>query len=92
MAVVLLLIPGFPIGTHEVLTFPAGGQPFPSARLEEMVFVLEELASLTIHPDAASVLPLHPHLRNALKTDGNHYVRVHLLVLHPSLCELVISR
>ncbi|XP_010674897.2 uncharacterized protein LOC104890970 isoform X2 [Beta vulgaris subsp. vulgaris] len=69
-----------------------GGQPFPSARLEEMVFVLEELASLTIHPDAASVLPLHPHLRNALKTDGNHYVRVHLLVLHPSLCELVISR
>ncbi|KNA25395.1 hypothetical protein SOVF_006550 [Spinacia oleracea] len=69
-----------------------GERPFPSARLEEVLFVLEELAHLTIHPDASSILPLHPHLKHGITTEGNHDGRAHLLVLHPSLCELVISR
>ncbi|XP_021742311.1 protein MON2 homolog [Chenopodium quinoa] len=69
-----------------------GERPFPSARLEEVVFILEELARLSIHPDAASILPLHPHLKYGITTEGNHDGRAHLLVLHPSFCELVTSR
>lgn len=69
-----------------------GERPFPSARLEEVLFVLQELARLTIHPDAASILPLHPHLKESITREGNHDIRAHLLVLHPSFCELVISR
>uniref|UniRef100_A0A803KPK7 Protein MON2 homolog n=1 Tax=Chenopodium quinoa TaxID=63459 RepID=A0A803KPK7_CHEQI len=69
-----------------------GERPFPSARLEEVVFILEELARLSIHPDTASILPLHPHLKHGITTEGIHDGRAHLLVLHPSLCELVTSR
>lgn len=69
-----------------------GERPLPMARLEEVVYVLQELARLIIHPDTASVLPLKRHLKHDGTTGGSHGVRAHLFVLYPSLCELVISR
>ncbi|CAB4315982.1 unnamed protein product [Prunus armeniaca] len=69
-----------------------GGRPLPSARLEEIIYVLEELAHLIIHSDTASVLPLQPHLKSALEKEKNHDMRPHLVVLFPSLSELVVSR
>ncbi|GMP60725.1 hypothetical protein CsSME_00023471 [Camellia sinensis var. sinensis] len=68
-----------------------GGHQLPTARLEEIIFVLQELARLVIHSDTASVLPLHPYLKGGL-TKENHNKRPHLFVLFPSFCELVISR
>ncbi|XP_014513361.1 protein MON2 homolog isoform X1 [Vigna radiata var. radiata] len=70
-----------------------GDCPLPKARLEEIIYVLRELAHLVIHPDAASVLPLHPVLRSGLAEDKEkHNNRPHLFVLLPSFCELVTSR
>ncbi|ONI04755.1 hypothetical protein PRUPE_6G338000 [Prunus persica] len=69
-----------------------GGRPLPSARLEEIIYVLEELAHLIIHSDTALVLPLQPHLKSALEKEKNHDTRPHLVVLFPSLSELVVSR
>lgn len=64
----------------------------PAARLEEIIYVLEELARLIIHSDTASVLPLKAHLKSALEKEKNHDMRPHLLVLFPSFSELVVSR
>ncbi|XP_050143388.1 uncharacterized protein LOC126619152 isoform X1 [Malus sylvestris] len=69
-----------------------GGRPLPAARLEEIIYVLEELARLIIHSDTASVLPLKAHLKSALENEKNHDIRPHLLVLFPSFSELVVSR
>ncbi|XP_027363554.1 protein MON2 homolog isoform X2 [Abrus precatorius] len=70
-----------------------GDYPLPKARLEEIIYVLQELARLVIHPDAASILPLHPLLRTGLAEDKEkHDNRPHLFVLLPSFCELVTSR
>ncbi|KAB1202761.1 hypothetical protein CJ030_MR8G022169 [Morella rubra] len=69
-----------------------GERPLPTARLEEIIFVLQELARLIIHPDTASVLPLHPFLKSGLVQEESRDNRPHLLVLFPSFCELVISR
>jgi hypothetical protein len=73
--------------------FPAGEYPLPKARLEEIIYVLQKLAQLLIHPDVASILPLHSCLKTDLAEDkakrGN---RFHLFVLLPSFCELVTSR
>ncbi|XP_021281528.1 protein MON2 homolog isoform X5 [Herrania umbratica] len=68
-----------------------GDHPLPTARLEEVIFVLQELACLVIHLDTASVLPLHPHLKYGL-AEGKLDKRPHLLVLFPSFCELITSR
>ncbi|KAL7239326.1 hypothetical protein ACSBR2_005270 [Camellia fascicularis] len=68
-----------------------GGRQLPTARLEEIIFVLQELARLVIHSDTASILPLHPYLKGGL-TKENHNKSPHLFVLFPSFCELVISR
>ncbi|XVF06259.1 hypothetical protein REPUB_Repub06bG0032300 [Reevesia pubescens] len=68
-----------------------GDRPLPTARLEEVIFVLQELARMVIHIDIASVLPLHPHLKTGL-AEQNADKRQHLLVLFPSFCELVVSR
>ncbi|KAE8010084.1 hypothetical protein FH972_006478 [Carpinus fangiana] len=68
-----------------------GERPLPAARLEEIIFVLQQLACLIIHSDTASVLPLDPYLKSGL-AEENHDKRPHLLVLFPSFCELVISR
>lgn len=66
-----------------------GDRPLPSARLEEVTFVLNELSRMVIHPDSASALPLH--LKSGL-AERKHDKRPHLLVLFPSICELVISK
>ncbi|KAJ4719601.1 Protein MON2-like protein [Melia azedarach] len=69
-----------------------GERPLPAARLEEIIFVLQELARLKIHSDTVSILPLRPFLKNGLAMEENVDKRPHLLVLFPSFCELVISR
>ncbi|XP_047946837.1 protein MON2 homolog [Salvia hispanica] len=63
----------------------------PPARIEEVIFVLRELARLKIHPETASSLPLHHHLKEGVSEESLPR-RSHLLVLFPSFCELVISR
>ncbi|XP_006347403.1 protein MON2 homolog isoform X2 [Solanum tuberosum] len=68
-----------------------GENPLPAARVEEVIFTLEELGLLVVHSDTVSQLPLHPSLKECL-TKENQARRSHLLVLFPSLCELVISR
>ncbi|KAL0658495.1 hypothetical protein Bca4012_079080 [Brassica carinata] len=68
-----------------------GKRPIPNARLEEIIFTLQELDRLTIHPETASVLQLRPSLKTILQED-NRDSRAHLLVLFPSLCEIVLSR
>ncbi|XP_008450757.2 uncharacterized protein LOC103492245 isoform X2 [Cucumis melo] len=68
-----------------------GERPLPAARLDEIIYVLQELARLKIHCDTASVLPLPSHL-NIVSNKENHDRRPHLLILFPSFCELVISR
>ena len=73
-------------------TVPAGERPLPAARLEEIIFVLQELARLIIHSDTASILPLHPHLKSGLAEEESQDKHPHLLVLFPSFCELVVSR
>ncbi|XP_044475978.1 protein MON2 homolog isoform X3 [Mangifera indica] len=69
-----------------------GERRLPAARLEEIIFVLQELARLKIHLDTASILPLHPSLKGALAMEENKDKRPHLIVLFPSFCELVVSR
>lgn len=68
-----------------------GERPLPTPRLEETIYVLQELARLVIHSHTASVLPLHQSLKEGLSQDNNGR-RSHLLVLFPSFCELVASR
>ncbi|KAA8544984.1 hypothetical protein F0562_019799 [Nyssa sinensis] len=68
-----------------------GERSLPPARLEEILYVLQELARLVIHSDTASILPLHPYLKGG-HAEENQGMRPHLLVLFPSFCELVISR
>ncbi|RYQ90745.1 hypothetical protein Ahy_B09g096751 isoform H [Arachis hypogaea] len=70
-----------------------GEYPLPKARLEESIFVLQELARLLVHPEAASVLSLKPRLGSAIEENKeNDENRSHLFVLLPSFCELVTSR
>ncbi|PON73920.1 Armadillo-type fold containing protein [Parasponia andersonii] len=68
-----------------------GERPLPAARLEELMYILNELAGLVIHSDTASVLPLHPYLKSGLVEDNNCDRRPHLVALFPSFCEVVIS-
>ncbi|CAI0384415.1 unnamed protein product [Linum tenue] len=69
-----------------------GDRPLPRTRLEEIKYVLQELACLEIHPETATVLPLHPYLRDGLADKEEQKRRPHLLVLFPSLCELIMTR
>lgn len=62
-------------------------RPFPSARISEIAFVLQEMARVVMHSETASVLPLHPYLK-----EENAGQRAHLFVLFSPLCELVKSR
>ncbi|XP_024978290.1 protein MON2 homolog isoform X2 [Cynara cardunculus var. scolymus] len=68
-----------------------GERPFPSARISEIAFVLQEMARVVMHPETASVLPLHPYLKGGL-VEENPDQRAHLFVLFSPLCELVKSR
>lgn len=56
-----------------------------------MIFVLQELARLIIHSDTLVSLPLPPYLKEIVKNKES-CEHAHLLVLFPSLCELVVSR
>ena len=70
-----------------------GDRSLPRTRLEEIKYVLQELACLEIHPETATVLPLHPYLRDGLVDKEQHQKRrPHLLVIFPSLCELIMTR
>ncbi|XP_042513144.1 protein MON2 homolog isoform X2 [Macadamia integrifolia] len=69
-----------------------GERSLPAVRIEEIIFVLQELARLVIHPDTASILSLPTYLKDVLAMNENHDGRAHLLVLFPSFCELVILR
>ncbi|KAJ3696126.1 hypothetical protein LUZ60_001503 [Juncus effusus] len=68
-----------------------GEKQLPSVRTEEAIFVLQELARLIIHSETAFSLPLPALLKETL-SDKESCERVHLLVMFPSLCELVVSR
>lgn len=70
----------------------SGESLLPTVRIEEIVYVLEELAQLVIHSETASVLTLSPFLRGATGNKEELGRRGHLFVLYPSFCELVISR
>ncbi|KAE8729705.1 Cysteine synthase D1 isoform 1 [Hibiscus syriacus] len=69
-----------------------GDRPLPTTRLEEIISVLQELAHIVIHFDTASILPLQPHLRTILAEGNSDKKQPHLLVLFPTLSELVVSR
>uniref|UniRef100_A0A6N2LZA3 Protein MON2 homolog n=1 Tax=Salix viminalis TaxID=40686 RepID=A0A6N2LZA3_SALVM len=69
-----------------------GEHPMPTTRLEEIIYVLQELANLILHSETACVLPLHPYLRIGLSDEEDHEKCPHLLALFPSFCELVITR
>ncbi|GAB2246516.1 hypothetical protein Droror1_Dr00002009 [Drosera rotundifolia] len=69
-----------------------GERPLPTARLEEVIFVLRELARLIIHPDTAAILPTHSNLKCDFTEAGDPGKRTHLFILYPSFCELVVSR
>ncbi|KAE8684166.1 protein MON2-like protein isoform X2 [Hibiscus syriacus] len=56
-----------------------GDRPLPTTRLEEVIFVLQELACIVIHFDTASVLPLQPHLRTILAEGNSNKKQPHLL-------------
>ncbi|XP_051116570.1 uncharacterized protein LOC127241447 isoform X2 [Andrographis paniculata] len=68
-----------------------GDRSLPHARMEEVIFVLQELARLLIHQETAESLPLSPKLKESVYEEDLGR-RSHLLVLYPSLCELVLSR
>ncbi|XAR64453.1 hypothetical protein NMG60_11024804 [Bertholletia excelsa] len=68
-----------------------GDRPLPQARLEEIIFILEELGHLVVHSDTGSALPLNPYLRRTI-SEENQDKHPHLFVLFPSFCELIISR
>ncbi|XP_020540275.1 protein MON2 homolog isoform X1 [Jatropha curcas] len=70
----------------------AGEHPLPAVRLEEIFYVLKELAHLRIHPDTVPVLPLHSNLRSILEDKEDENKHPHLLVLFPSFCDLVTTR
>lgn len=88
---ILFLLFLFPSGYFSNHTTMSGENPLPAARVEEVIFTLQELAHLEIHSDTVSQLPLHPHLKQCLAKE-NQARRAHLLVLFPTFCELVISR
>ncbi|KAJ4816243.1 ARM repeat superfamily protein [Rhynchospora pubera] len=68
-----------------------GESSLPGVRTEEVIFVLQELARLIIHPATLPSLPLPPHVKEILENKKS-CEHAHLLVLFPSLCELVVSR
>lgn len=70
-----------------------GDRPLPMVRIEEIIYVLQELVCLVIHPDTASVLSLPPYLKEDLaKNENCDGHGAHLFYLLPSFCELVVSR
>lgn len=69
-----------------------GEHALPAVRTNETICVLQELAHMVIHADTASVLNLPAHLKATIEKSETHGCHAHLLVLFPSICELVVSR
>ncbi|KAF3786151.1 MON2-like protein [Nymphaea thermarum] len=69
-----------------------GELPLPSVRIQEVLFVLKELAHLVLHPNTAALLPLQQPAKEAFLKRNAAYSRSHLLILFPSLCNIVITR
>nr|ADE77349.1 unknown [Picea sitchensis] len=78
---------------HQFLTDEndSGEAPLPSVRVEELIYVLQELARLVLHPSTASIVEL-PIVVKGVGDKTSNVEHTHLLVLFPSLCELVICR
>ncbi|XP_074581344.1 uncharacterized protein LOC141837874 isoform X2 [Curcuma longa] len=68
-----------------------GGHLLPSMRIEETIYVLQELAQLSIHSDSAAILQLPPSVKENIEKRKNSG-RAHLFILFPQFCELVVSR
>eukprot|EP00249_Psilotum_nudum_P022267 c28446_g1_i3 orf=509-5821(-) len=66
-----------------------GDAPLPSVRTEEVIFVLQELARLTLHPSQFDLCRTRNY---RLQYPELHTERAHLIILYGPLCELVISR
>lgn len=73
-------------------SFPLGERTLPAVRTEELIYVLQELARLILHPETASALPIRQYLKEDTSSDNSLGRRTHLLVMFPSFCELVASR
>ncbi|KAJ7563609.1 hypothetical protein O6H91_03G117100 [Diphasiastrum complanatum] len=85
----------------------SSGDPLPQFRIEELLFVLQELSTLEIHPLTATVLDIsvkdmedefsqklsttHSRAFSSRNFDAGSK-QTHLLLLYSALCELVISR
>lgn len=69
----------------------SGETPLPSVRVQELIYVLQELARLVLHPSTASIVEL-PIVVKGVGDKSSYVEHAHLLVLFPSLCELVICR
>ncbi|XP_020589215.1 protein MON2 homolog isoform X4 [Phalaenopsis equestris] len=69
-----------------------GENALPAVRTNETFCVLQELARMVIHSDTASVLNIPAHLKEKIENSEIRSCHAHLLVLFPSICELVVSR
>ncbi|CAA6667168.1 unnamed protein product [Spirodela intermedia] len=69
-----------------------GERTLPTVRTEELIYVLQELARLILHPETASALPIRQYLKEDTSSENSLGRRTHLLVMFPSFCELVASR
>lgn len=75
-----------------------GDTSYPEMCLEEILFVLRELAELVLHPSTTTPLNLPVHLTDiAFKQKGQQEEiksggRAHLLLLYHSLCGLITTR
>lgn len=70
----------------------SGETPLPPVRVEELIYVLQESARLVLHPSTASVLEIPIVVKNGARNKTGEVERTHLLVLFPTLCELVVCR
>ncbi|KAH9318494.1 hypothetical protein KI387_020263, partial [Taxus chinensis] len=68
----------------------SGETPLPTARVEELIYVLQELARLVLYPSTASVLEIPIVVKEGVQGKISEVERTHLLILFPSLCELVV--
>ena len=79
-------------GHNFVFCFTLGKHTLPNVRTEELIFVLQELARMTVHPEMFSVLHIPHNLKEQKLSENTFGRRSHLLVMFPSFCELVASR
>ncbi|XP_057816566.2 uncharacterized protein LOC131029908 isoform X2 [Cryptomeria japonica] len=70
----------------------SGETPLPPVRVEELIYVLQESARLVLHPSTASVLEIPIVVNKGARSKTGEVERTHLLILLPTLCELVVCR